>query len=221
MSGILRNIFFPHKRECLKDKVFFQVDFFLTGCEDTMYRDDAWSTSSHVTRRAPAPQRAVQEGELLFLLTMLSQPLNQCRDCLTPNFSLGYQEASFWFKLLLIRFSVSFVKIFWYNIIHWGKNYLLPTDSHSPMVIFSRKEAASNGARKIRDLLSHLHLLNPEYIMPSWPITPKRKFIGMVLVKIFSFLKEMPKKKPPFPFYINMLCEDMNLELWQPFCNHE
>lgn len=70
---------------------------------------------------------------------------------LTPNFLLGWQEMPFWFKALLVRCSVSFTKIFKYSVImHWGKNYLLPIDSHSPIIFFARKQEVPMGLKMLQ-----------------------------------------------------------------------
>lgn len=94
------------------------------------------------------------------------------------------------FKSLLVRFYVSFTKTLQYNIIHWGKNYLLCTSNHSTIIFFAIREALPYETKNVRDLLFHPHLLNHEYIMPFCPVTLARKFMGIFLVKIFSFIKD-------------------------------
>lgn len=57
------------------------------------------------------------------------------------------------------------------------------------------------GTKMSGDFLSHFHLLNHEHIMLSWPVNSEGKIMGWGwgIVKTFSFLKEIPKKKSAFP----------------------
>lgn len=128
---------------------------------------------------------------------------------------------SFRFKSLLVRFYVSLTQTFKYNVIHCGKNDLLLTHNHSTIIFFARKEAVLSETKYIRDFLFYLQLLSHEYIMmPCSPVTLTGKVMGVFLLGFSPSLRDGKEVSISFSHF-NMMCGDANLDLWQPFCNHE
>lgn len=126
----------------------FPLYSFLTDGEDVMCGDDIWS---HVIRRRDNTNTVDGRRESCVLGNGAELATEPIWRLLTPNFLLGWQEMPFWFKALLVRFSVSFTKIFKYSIIMpWGKNYLLPIDSHSPIIFFARKQEVPMGLKMLQ-----------------------------------------------------------------------
>lgn len=113
----------------------------------------------------------------------------------------------FWFNSLLVRYSISFTQILQYNIIYTKAKTIcclltaIPPSSSLP-------ESGSPWDWKSQGLAFPSSLAHHKYVMLPWPVIAGEVVYESVLVKIFSFLNEIPTKKLCF-FYVLTCCVKM------------